>query len=113
MLRLPLRLIAVGLILGPLTGCSLFTTTVYRDKLITVPVQCPEPPQARPVTPLPVEPVAMVDRDGIPWVALTPKHYENLSLNSQEVLRYIKDKNAQVQYYRECIESHNRIEPGP
>jgi len=36
------------------------------------------------------------------WVGSTVKHYENMALNMQSLLRYIKNQNSVVDYYEEC-----------
>ncbi len=33
-------------------------------------------------------------------IALTPRQYENLSLNMAEILRYIRESDQQLEYYR-------------
>jgi len=51
-----------------------------------------------------VKPTPVLDYKGGIWVGLTPKHYENLSLNMQSILKNLRQKNAIISYYKECIE---------
>jgi hypothetical protein len=57
---------------------------------------------------LPVRPRAIHDVDGIAWVGLTPKDYEHLGINFQDVIRYVKAQKGQVNYYHECIIDFNK-----
>lgn len=64
------------------------------------------PRPERPVLPKP-EPINLLD---VAWIvveteegnviALTPDQYENLSLNIAEILRYVTEADAQLDYYR-------------
>jgi len=42
--------------------------------------------------------------------ALTAKGYENLSLNMQELLRYVQDQKAIILYYRRAFPANPTIE---
>ena len=48
---------------------------------------------------------SMIDKnsDDFIFIALTPKHYENLSLNMQEIIRYIREQKEIIIYYRENV----------
>jgi hypothetical protein len=81
-----------------LGGCSWWNTKPTTDHVDV----CNQPPAADPIVMREVDPVVIKDSYGISWVAITPKHYENLSLNTQETLKHIKQQNAVIEYYREC-----------
>lgn len=57
---------------------------------------------------LKVTPKGVFDEHGVVWVGLEPKHYENLALNFQDMIRYIKAQKGQTKYYRECILDFNQ-----
>lgn len=73
---------------------------VYKDRMIKI--TCPNPPLVHPVSLKQVEPTVIIDKYDIIWVALTPKHYENLSMNMAELLRFINDRSSIIKYYQEC-----------
>ena len=50
-----------------------------------------------------VKPIAVMDDLGIWWVGISPKHYENLAQNIDDMYGAIKQKNAIVDYYKKCI----------
>lgn len=52
----------------------------------------------RRVVPRPVR-----DAAGLMWVAFTPKGYENMALNLQDMLTHIEQKNDIIRYYETCI----------
>ena len=54
-----------------------------------------------------VEPKAVMDAEGVWWIALTPEHYENLAINVQESIKYIKNQQSVIVYYRSCINDFN------
>ena len=56
---------------------------------------------------LDVEPTPVVTHDGIWYVGLTEQDYENLSKNLSALLAHIKQKNAVIVYYRECLRVFN------
>jgi hypothetical protein len=61
-----------------------------------------------------VEPSVIEDANGIKWVGITPRQYENLSNNLQDMLRYIRNQTSIIQYYRQCIhKTNNLIEAAP
>ncbi len=37
------------------------------------------------------------------WVAFTPKEYEKMALNLQDMLPHIEQKNDIIRYYETCI----------
>lgn len=99
-----LPLISVLLI----SGCSLFQPeVVVQTKMSYTKVTCPDYPQPVGVKMLPVEPRGIFDTDGIAWVGLTPQQYGNLSVNLQEMIRYMKSQKGQTSYYRSCLVDFN------
>lgn len=91
-----------------LSGCSLFQPeVVVQTKLSYTTVTCPDYPEPVPVKMRPVKPRAIQDAQGLAWVGLTPKDYENLGINFQEVIRYVKAQKGQTKYYRDCILDFN------
>ena len=107
-----LRVISLLLILSAISGCSLFKEKiVVQHSNIYLPVICPTPAQPNPIIPVTVEPKVIKDQAEVAWIAMTPQHYENLSVNTQESISYIRDQNGVIQYYRSCIDDFNqRIE---
>ena len=95
-----------------LSGCALFGEKVVVQKQnLYLPIICPDPPKPAPIVTREIEPRAVVDQAGLAWVGLTPQHYENLAINTQETIRYIRGQNGNLRYYRECITDFNqRIE---
>jgi ABC-type Fe3+-hydroxamate transport system substrate-binding protein len=91
-----------------LSGCSLFQPEiVVQTQLSYTKVTCPDYPKPAGTHMLPVEPRAITDADGMAWVGLTPQHYANLGLNTQDTIRYIKSQKGQTRYYRDCIIDFN------
>jgi hypothetical protein len=71
-------------------------------------VVCPDPAKPAAIVPLKVRPQVIEDKIGIFWVGLTAKDYEALAVNIQEIIRYIKNQQGQVDYYRTCIVDFNQ-----
>jgi len=72
-------------------------------------VQCPEMQKADPIDPLPVTFVLAKTDDGDQVLGLDGQRYSNLSINTAEIIRYIKQQNNTIGYYKECIIRHNDI----
>lgn len=90
------------------SGCSLFQPeVVVQTKLSYTKVTCPDYPHPDSIRMLSVKPRAIKDDNGIAWVGLTPKDYEHIGINFQEVIRYIKAQKGQTKYYRDCILDFN------
>lgn len=91
-----------------LSGCSLFQEKVVVQKQnLFLPIVCPDPPKPAPIATRKIEPRAVIDKAGLAWVGLTPQHYENLAINTQETIRYIKSQNGNITYYQTCIVDFN------
>jgi len=72
----------------------------------TIRLVCNGAPIADPIHMLTVVPISVEDKSGQVWVGLTPKHYENLSKNMAAVLKHLKQKNAVIDYYGDCINEY-------
>jgi hypothetical protein len=85
-----------------LSGCSLFQSkepvVVVADDIAT----CLDPPKGHEIVMRTVKPTVIKDDNGIYWIGLTPKDYENLGINMQEIKQSLKEKNAIINYYRKC-----------
>lgn len=91
-----------------LSGCSMFTKTVYVDK--------PVPYTHAPLGITPPEPlvlhnvsVILVTPEGEkPYFMIDPDSYKNLILNNKKIEGYIKDSNGRIEaceaYYTKPIE---------
>lgn len=91
------------------SGCSLFPkdrVVVQRDA-VYLPILCPDPAKPAQITTRKIRPQVIEDKVGIFWVGLTPGDYENLAINTQETIRYIKDAHGVTAYYRKCIVDFN------
>lgn len=100
-----LSLLAASLLL---TNCATTTppTTVYVDRAIPIKVR------PRPLNLQKVEAHAISDKNledylnanmarngSIAFIAFDVRYYENLSINLQEILRYLRQQTALIEYY--------------
>lgn len=91
-----------------LSGCSLFQPEiVVQTRMAYTKISCPDYPSPIGIRMLPVKPKAIFDTNGIAWVGISPKDYEHIGINNQEVIRYIKGQKGQTKYYRDCILDFN------
>ena len=72
-----------------------------------------EPPDVEPINTKPVnfkvinnKTISQLDIQNKSWYSLDAQNYENLAYNMQEILRYLKQQQATITYYR-------RISSGP
>lgn len=103
-----LRTLINCLILISLSGCALFTETVRVRDPVYLSIHCQTPSKVVGVNPLPTDPIAIQDTQRFWWIGFTPKHYENLAINTAEIIRYIKSKKSEVRYYKSCITDFNK-----
>ncbi len=91
------------------SGCSIFSKpkVVVQKEPVYLPIVCPDQAKPAAIPMARVRPQIIEDKIGIYWVGLTAKDYEELSVNLQETIRYIKDLKGVTRYYRECIVSFN------
>lgn len=71
------------------------------------PVECGSEPKADRVHMRKVEPWVVTDTAGITWVGISPPHYENLSENFSDALKHLRQRKAQVEWWRDCVAAHN------
>jgi len=92
------------------SGCSLFPKDriVVQHDNVYLPILCPDPARPAQITTRKVRPQVVEDKIGIFWVGLTPGDYENLAINTQETIRYIKDAHGVTAYYRKCVTDFNQ-----
>jgi len=76
---------------------------------VFIPVFCPTPIKPQSVKPKPLHPTAVQDQANVWWVGFTPSEYGNLAINTEESIRFIKDQNGVIAYYRTCIDDFNQI----
>jgi len=84
-------------------GCSSNTprdVTVVTNKIDV----CSKPPKADKIIMRNVDFAVIKDELGIYWIAVTPKFYENLSINMKEITQHIKQTHSIIKYYKKCIE---------
>lgn len=76
------------------------TIIVYQDRKVKI--VCPLPPDPEPVTMLAWVPTLIETESGEIWVATTIKHYENMAINIQDILRFIRNRSSIVEYFEKC-----------
>ncbi len=71
---------------------------------VQTPTPLPPPlPKPAPIDLLSVEFIVVETEDGN-VLALTPDQYQNLALNNAEVLRYVREADQQLDYYRSQLQ---------
>ena len=85
-----------------LSGCGSINTRPVNivSERVTI---CSQYKKPSPITMRRVDPTVIKDENGIYWIGITPKHYENLSLNLNSMLIYIKQQKAIIKYLKSCI----------
>lgn len=109
------KLFVLFILLGFLSigGCSTLSESVSIEKrVVQIPIFHPPLPDAilldniiwKVLTPEIMEKILQDEKDGIPvsviFYGLTPKQYEALASNMQELKRYIAAQKAIIEYYR-------------
>lgn len=105
--RASLRVASI-LALGLLSACSSVPQAL---KVLTAPVEIEKPaerpplPNPKPIAQREVEWVVLTPDtlpEGTGWVffAITPRDYEDASLNQAEVLRFVREATWRLRYYR-------------
>ncbi len=91
------------------SGCSTWNEpkVVVQHDPVYLEILCPDPAKPAQITTRKVRPQVVEDQAGIFWVGLTPQDYENLAINTQETIRYIKDQQGVTSYYRKCVTDFN------
>ena len=90
-----------------LVGCGHSPEKIIVTIPTFIPVSCEEFGNITPIRPLPVIFVKAVDREGYYVLGLRGDQYANLSINSAETLRYIREQRKAIDYYKKCIADHN------
>ena len=90
-----------------LVGCGHTPEPEIVTVFTYVDVVCLDSIPLEPIKPLSVVFVRSTDTEGNQTLGLRGDQYSNLSINSAEVLRYIKGQRATIIYYEKCIENHN------
>ena len=90
-----------------LVGCGHTPEKIVVTEYVLVDVVCPDYAGVEGIKPLPVVFVEGNTEDGYKVLGLRGDMYSNLSINSAEVMRYIKEQKLAISYYRKCIEDHN------
>lgn len=67
---------------------------------LTPPLPDPAPLELRPVDWAVVTAETLPQGEGWVLMGLTPEQYENLSLNTAEMLRYVREAKWRLRYYR-------------
>lgn len=93
-----------------LVGCSNARETAPMN--ISIPPTDPSPISTKPVefTVINSDTVGSIDLDSTSWYALNAQGYENLAYNMQDILRYVKQQNAVIDYYENQSISKTQIE---
>ena len=101
-----LGLFSVGLILvlSLLSGCSSAKQPVPVISEVALPESRPVLPNPAPIKTHAFEWVVLTEKDrikeGEAFIALTPKDYEDLSLTMADIIRWIKEANWRLRYYK-------------
>jgi hypothetical protein len=97
----------VLILLAFLTACtkpeSLDTSSII------LPPPSPEPIVTRSVEfkVINAQTLESIDTQSTSWYALNSKNYENLAYNMQEILRYLKQQQAVIEYYETTTNTSN------
>ena len=106
-----MRLVSILILVSLMAGCGFAPKEkiVYQQVNNFIPVICPAPMKPLPINSKPLVPIAVQDKANVWWVGFDPNHYGNLAINTEETIRFIKDQNGVIRYYRQCIDDFNKI----
>jgi hypothetical protein len=97
------KIISIVILSMIISGCSSFgkkpADVVVSVDRVNV---CGNPPLPDQIVMREVMPIVVKDENGLFWIGIAPKHYENLSINIQGMLQYIKQQKAIIQYFQKC-----------
>lgn len=99
-------ILTVALLVTMLLGCG--STQVRTEVKEKIKIDCGAIPVTDRVTMMPVKPFVIQDKADIFWVGITPQDYGNLAVNWKNVLSALKQKNAVIVFYEDCIDFFNR-----
>jgi hypothetical protein len=111
------KLLLASLFAIALTGCTTPDVTVKADPVKPVLIH-PAPPPAMTMRKLEwrvynrqqLEEILRTNPGEVIIVGLTPKGYENLTVNMQEIIRYIKEQKEVIIYYRKTYPTEDTTE---
>jgi hypothetical protein len=106
------RILFSAALVGSLAGCgglgSVEQPAIVTNEITAIePVECGSEPKADRMHMRKVEPWVVTDTAGLTWIGISPQHYENLSQNIGDTLAHLKQRKAQVEWWRDCVEAHN------
>lgn len=106
----PIKILLSLILVSLLSGCfAPKEKIVVKTQNVYAAIVCPDPQKPQPIRTKPINPKAIQDQAGIWWVGLSPDEYGNLAINTQETIRFIKDKNGDIEYYKKCIIDFNTL----
>lgn len=91
-----------------MVGCQSAPTKIVPVIQTPPPLHCGIPPATPPLNILPTDPKAIFDADKVAWVGFTPKHYENMGVNTEALLFTLTAKNEIIKFYKKCIAAYNQ-----
>ena len=101
-----MKLILIAIISLLIIGCGSVKPQLTHIKTVykNTPVVCIEAPKVEKLELYNVKWIKAKDDQEMPVIALTPDDYEKLGINTQRLLKHIKENNAVKWYYIKCIE---------
>lgn len=99
LLKVLLKVLSLTILIG-LSGC-VSSRTVNEYEMVNLKTHIVERPAQ-----LKLKPIEFVVKDG---VLMTFKSYENLSLNLQDIIQYIKYQNNIIEYYENMIRNSDDL----
>ena len=92
-----------------LIGCAHTPDKEIVVNTVFAPVVCEDFNPIAGIKPLPVVFVQAKDEKGNIVLGLSGSYYSNLSINSSDTLRYLKEQKKAIDYYKLCIWNHNQV----
>lgn len=102
-----MKLVSVLMLLVFLVACTK-PESLERPSVL-LPPSSPEPIVTRSVEfkVINAQTLESIDTQSVSWYALNSKNYENLAYNMQEILRYLKQQQAVIEYYETTTNTSN------
>jgi hypothetical protein len=72
-------------------------------QIVEVGNPCPKPPRIDNLVLRPTPPTAVVIEE-MPLIVFTPREYENLGKNQQDIILALRQQISVIDYYRRCLE---------
>lgn len=92
------------------SGCALFKPDI-EYVYINTPVICAAEEYPEALQMLPVKWQNATSKEGKEVLALDGRNYSNLSINIADIKAYLQKQKLLIQYYKSCIERHNKKGP--